>query len=391
MQEIKVKVEQLNSDIKVKFKDVIVVSTATGIKYINENGVHDVRDFAYVDVFVSENTPQEKSVVYTENGEYSVLPDEDCVLTKVDVKVNVPIPEGYIKPSGIIDITTIDEVDVTQYEKAQIKDENLKAENIAENVEVLGIKGTFKGGVDTSDATASADDILLGKSAYVKDEKIEGTIETYDYSNSENSAQDIISNYISQINYIEGTGTQYLTTNYKATSNNITIEAKIKFTNLNINYAFWLHNINGASGNQTDGIALGKSDSGYAVAYSRINTAQEDPLYSNYKLEENVDYVIKAIYDSTTQTKELYLNGELQKTKTYTSNLTKNNQPFMLFYCAGFPIVSAKMYYVKIYSDNQLVVHLVPCIRKHDNIIGMFDLVSAVFFKSDGTEEFVGG
>ena len=34
-------------------------------------------------------------------------------------------------------------------------------------------------GVDTSDATATADDILLGKTVYARDEKLEGTIETY--------------------------------------------------------------------------------------------------------------------------------------------------------------------------------------------------------------------
>ena len=35
------------------------------------------------------------------------------------------------------------------------------------------------GGVDTSDATATSNDILLGKTAYANDEKIVGTIPTY--------------------------------------------------------------------------------------------------------------------------------------------------------------------------------------------------------------------
>ena len=44
---------------------------------------------------------------------------------------------------------------------------------------ILGIIGTFKG-IDTQDATAIAEDILLGKTAYSGGEKITGTIPTYE-------------------------------------------------------------------------------------------------------------------------------------------------------------------------------------------------------------------
>lgn len=194
--------------------------------------------------------------------------------------------------------------------------------------------------------------------------------------------------YLTQLNYIQGTGTQYLITDYVATSSNITLEAKIQFTNLNINYAFWLHNINT---NEKEAIGLGKSDSSYAVAYSRKNGTQEDPLYSNFILEENVDYEIKAIYDSTTQTKTLYIDGELQKSKTYTSDLTTNTQRFMLFHSDTFPIVSAKMYYVKIYSDGELVLDLIPAMVENSNVVGMFDKVSNKFYVSASGTAFIGG
>lgn len=121
----------------------------------------------------------EGSIEITENGEHNVREFEK-------VNVDVPIPEGYLKPEGKIDITNTEVVDVTQYSEAQIVDENLKAENIAEGVEVLGIEGTFKGGVNTSDATATNDDLLLGKTAYANEQKLVGTIEDYDYSTSDN-------------------------------------------------------------------------------------------------------------------------------------------------------------------------------------------------------------
>ena len=56
-------------------------------------------------------------------------------------------------------------------------DSNLKSENIAKDITIFGITGTHEGGVNTNDATANSSDIIIGKTAYVKGEKIEGTLE----------------------------------------------------------------------------------------------------------------------------------------------------------------------------------------------------------------------
>lgn len=51
----------------------------------------------------------------------------------------------------------------------------LTADKIASGEKILDLIGTYKG-LDTSDATAIADDILEGKTAYINGEKVEGTL-----------------------------------------------------------------------------------------------------------------------------------------------------------------------------------------------------------------------
>lgn len=59
------------------------------------------------------------------------------------------------------------------------KEANLLPENLKKGVTLLGVKGTLDGGIDTSDATATADVISEGKTAYVNGNKITGTVRTY--------------------------------------------------------------------------------------------------------------------------------------------------------------------------------------------------------------------
>lgn len=57
------------------------------------------------------------------------------------------------------------------------KNTNLLPENLKAGVTCLGVEGTMTSGIDTSDATAVASDLVEGKTAYVNGEKIEGVVQ----------------------------------------------------------------------------------------------------------------------------------------------------------------------------------------------------------------------
>lgn len=56
------------------------------------------------------------------------------------------------------------------------KEANLLPENLKAGTTCLGIAGTLEEGIDTTDATATVDDIASGKTAYVNGELITGTV-----------------------------------------------------------------------------------------------------------------------------------------------------------------------------------------------------------------------
>ena len=63
---------------------------------------------------------------------------------------------------------------ITVNEVTSAVDSDIKPENIKDGVNILGVVGTLQEGLDTSDATATADDIVEGKIAYVNGQKIIG-------------------------------------------------------------------------------------------------------------------------------------------------------------------------------------------------------------------------
>lgn len=95
---------------------------------------------------------------------------------------------------------------------------DLTADKIAVGNTILGIEGTASG-LDTSDANATEDDILIGKTAYVNGQKLEGNLNRITYiSNATDegyvgSAADVEIMNVNDISYFTIGATMYYMTN----------------------------------------------------------------------------------------------------------------------------------------------------------------------------------
>jgi hypothetical protein len=85
-----------------------------------------------------------KEIVITNKAGITLNTKKSLVDDDIKIKIDKSILKEESK--GKIEITTTDEVDVSGYETAQVVDDNLTAENIAKDVNILGVVGTYEGG-----------------------------------------------------------------------------------------------------------------------------------------------------------------------------------------------------------------------------------------------------
>lgn len=89
-------------------------------------------------------------------------------------------------------------------------------------------------------------------------------------------------------------------------------------------------------------------------------------------------------------TLKVYVNGELKTTPSNTIVDFTCNQETLLF---GVPtrLKNQRIYSCKFSEEGDLKVNLVPCYRKSDGEIGLYDKVNDKFYTNQGTGEFLKG
>lgn len=196
------------------------------------------------------------------------------------------------------------------------------------------------------------------------------------------------------LEYIGSTGTQYIDTGYVMSSNTEKIYADYEKTDVSNSVSIFgaEKNISGSNrsftlipyGTNTSTIYIGDNSSSLSLP-SEANVRYRTTLEAN---GGNLKVSVLKVSDNTTTT----------NTTTYTvnnGNLTAVTNSIILFgnhTSSGYSQLSTvKIYSFKLWDNGVLKRNLVPVSRKSDNVLGMYDTVSNVFYTNAGTGTFTAG
>ncbi len=212
-----------------------------------------------------------------------------------------------------------------------------------------------------------------------------------------------------QVEYIASSGTQYIDTNMVADSDNI--ETVIKFEPQSITENMW----------------LGGSDAADVTVVERDNTETEEEgdviteTIINGKTFNTLPYIENNVMKFYAGTSENIYSEEIELSKWYkvsqkygeksiqifvndedaykysgTFNGTiQNGESLWLFAnnskANDFGYSKIKVKEFKYIINDMISMDLVPCYRKVDNVVGMYDMVTGTFFTNSGTGTFTKG
>ena len=176
-----------------------------------------------------------------------------------------------------------------------------------------------------------------------------------------------------EVEYIQSSGTQYIDTwvsapNWFKTKLSVEIVASVNETLIgshNVNSPYWRNNINTFVSGSTWGLHMNDE---------MINGLWSIVIWQKYEIEGST--ILWASY--------LTVNWTKLTTGSNTSPMSSNS---VMIFTNQYGIAhsstcnKAKLYYCKIYNNSEILVRdLVPCYRKSDNVIWLYDLVNNQFY-----------
>lgn len=190
-------------------------------------------------------------------------------------------------------------------------------------------------------------------------------------------------NEYTRLNYIQNSGTQYIDTGFIPNyDKNIKVEIETTPTVANRRYCLLSNYI----AYKHLSLEL-QSDKGRAY----YNNGQVDKFVGTLSTTEKNTYIFE--YDTTNKKYNLTvngvsINGDMDATGISSSSMLIFVDQYKRFSTFANPL---RIYSVKITENDILVRNLVPCIRKANDEVGMYDLVTKTFFANAGSGSFIAG
>ena len=186
-----------------------------------------------------------------------------------------------------------------------------------------------------------------------------------------------------EVEYIQSNGTQYIDT-WVYVNPDYTIEMKFEVTSDERYNTFF-----GTRTNWQQRYVWRTENVRNGVFFIQRSKSYTDNSYESYEWNFNVNqiYTLK-------MNQELYIDWSLEKTFSASTSSTPFDTPLALF-ALRYDLTTAwdffywKIYYCKLWDDsNNLIRDFVPCYRKSDSVIWMYDLVNDTFYVNDWTWTF---
>ena len=181
-----------------------------------------------------------------------------------------------------------------------------------------------------------------------------------------------------EVEWIGSSGTQYINTGYNPSSSTC-IEVVVSVPRFQLNTEI----IGARSGGRYYELLFsGSSGSFYVQMYKTPGTRFSD--FGN----KNTFKIING---------DFYINDELKLTsqQTLSGNTYQISVPIYLFGLnnngSAQRLIEQTMYYCKIEENNQIQREFIPCYRKSDDVIGMYDIVTQTFYTNAGSGTFTKG
>ena len=198
-----------------------------------------------------------------------------------------------------------------------------------------------------------------------------------------NSKQSTLPSEYQQVEYIQTTGTQYIDSGVPLKCGlKILVDWKYQDSSSGNNYT------GGHIGSPGNRWLIGSQRQKYyyfAIGPSNVSTEFE---YGNRDVVEaywdnKASYII---VNGVKSTKYQYENYALADASDYTFFISATNRDGSASLKPNLTIYSWKFY-----QNDILVRDYIPCYRKSDNKIGLYDLINDVFYENNGTGEFIKG